>query len=61
MKTWEALKIADEGGKVRRETWEKGLYLCKYNGRYVRRYEYSPIILETDVIGDINNNNWEMF
>ena len=61
MKLWEALKIVDEGGKVRRKTWSKDLYLCKYHGRYVRRYEYSPIILETDVIGDINIDDWELF
>ena len=60
MKLWEALKVVEEGGKVRRKSWSKDLYLCKHEGRYVRIYEYLPTILETDSIGDINIDDWEL-
>lgn len=29
MKTWEALKAADEGKKIRRKCWVKGVYSIK--------------------------------
>ena len=29
MKTWEALKAADEGKKIRRKCWRKGYYSFK--------------------------------
>lgn len=29
MKTWEALKAADEGKKIRRKWWVKGMYIYK--------------------------------
>ena len=29
MKTWEALKAADEGKKIRRKWWAKGIYSVK--------------------------------
>lgn len=29
MKTWEALKAADEGKKIRRKWWVKGIYSVK--------------------------------
>lgn len=62
MKLWEAMKIIDEGGKVRRENWDKGIYIRKdENGMIVRRFEYMDVILKFENLVDINNENWEIF
>lgn len=62
MKLWEALKIVDEGGKVKRKSWNEHLYMCKNDeGRYVRIYEFNNTTIYTDVLGDINNNDWELY
>lgn len=34
MKTWEALKAADEGKKIRRSWWVEGLYIYKDESLY---------------------------
>ena len=34
MKTWEALKAADEGKKIRRNWWVKGMYIYKDKSSY---------------------------
>nr|DAG80529.1 MAG TPA: Protein of unknown function (DUF2829) [Caudoviricetes sp.] len=34
MKTWEALKAADEGKKIRRSGWVKGMYIYKDESSY---------------------------
>lgn len=34
MKTWEALKAADEGKKIRRSFWGEGMYSFKKDSRF---------------------------
>ena len=34
MKTWEALKAVDEGKKIRRNWWVKGMYIYKDKSSY---------------------------
>lgn len=62
MKLWEAMKIINEGGKVRRENWDKGTYICKDgNGMIVRKFDHMDDILKFEILVDINNENWEIF
>ncbi len=37
MKSWEALKLITEGGKVRLKAWPQGIYASKENGRQISR------------------------
>lgn len=34
MKTWQALKAADEGKKIRRKWWAASMYSCKDESRF---------------------------
>lgn len=42
MKTWEALKAADEGKKIRRNWWSKGTYCFRDEPRFSK-----PVLMMT--------------
>lgn len=57
MKLWEALKIVDEGGKVRRLNWEVDMYVYKGDdGEY-----YKSNGEDFDIIYLDNTNEWEIY
>lgn len=55
MKLWEAIKLLEEGKKIRMINWEKDWYLCLDKQGYIVDEEgYSPTI-------NINWQEWEIY
>lgn len=70
MKTWEALKAADEGKKIRRRYWMKGVYSIKEESSWAgdtalvtrhRRGTCECVSLERIEWDDIFANDWEIY
>lgn len=69
MKTWEALKAADEGKKIRRKYWMKGVYSIKDESRFgkqalIMRYDFEFYDLtNVDDLDwdDIFADDWEIY
>lgn len=69
MKTWEALKAADEGEKIRRNWWSKGIYCFKDESRFgkpilIMRYDFEFYDLaNVDDLDwdDIFADDWEIY
>ena len=62
MKTWEALKAADEGKKIRRSWWVKGMYIYKDESSYYGKLIY--VMYRRRIFGsqNIESFRWdEMF
>lgn len=70
MKTWEALRAADEGKKIRRRWWSEGVYNFKKESRfgkpalamhYLRR-DHKPMERMDDLQWyDIFVDDWEIY
>lgn len=70
MKTWEALKAADEGKKIRRKYWMKGVYSIKEESSWagdtalvthsrMETWDYVSLVrVEWD---DIFADDWEIY
>ena len=57
MKLWEAMKLLEEGNKVRRVNWEKDVYVYKGDdGEY-----YKSNGEDFDIIYLDNMNEWELY
>ena len=57
MKLWEAMKLLEEGNKVRRVNWEKDVYVYKGDdGEY-----YKSNGEDFDIIYLDNTNEWELY
>jgi hypothetical protein len=58
MRFWEAMKIVDEGGKIRRDVWAEGLYVYKdnFNGLMLVGLRDTPISYEMLVIDPIQGD-----
>jgi hypothetical protein len=61
MRFWEAMKIVDEGGKVRRDIWAEALYVYKDNlsGLMLAGLEDAPVVYEI-LIDDPLKDDWEV-
>lgn len=70
MKTWEAIKAADEGKKIRRRYWMKGVYSIKEESSWAgdtalvtrhRRGTCECVSLERIEWDDIFADDWEIY